>query len=286
MNYRHTYHAGSFTDVFKHIILTSLIKALLRKDNAICYLDTHAGAGYYDLFAEEAQKSKEFETGIGKLFHEKKVPGLIKQFLNCVQIINTHLTHSALSSLRYYPGSPAIMRYFLRAQDRLVLTELQPQQYQLLKNHFADSKHTSTHLLDGYQGLKAFLPPKERRGLILIDPPYERPNELAYLTAALPLALKRFATGVYAVWYPIKDRKNIDQFHRELKETVQPPILIAELSLYPEDNAQHLNGSGVAILNPPWQLDKQISEYLPWLWKTLSTRGQGQYQVKMLTASK
>lgn len=279
MNYRHGYHAGSFTDVFKHAILVSLIKSLLHKDTAICYFDTHAGAGYYDLFAEAAQKSKEFETGIAKIVHEKNPPNLVKQYLSCVQRINTRLSGSTISSLRYYPGSPSIMRYFLRTQDHMVLTELHPQEYQVLKDAFAGNKHTSIHLLDGYQGLKAFLPPKERRGLILLDPPYERPNELAYIASILPSVLKRFATGVYAIWYPIKDRTAVDHFWRSLRENIKKPILVTELCIYPENSPLHLNGCGMAIINPPWQLDKQILEYLPWLWKVLSIHKQGQYQV-------
>lgn len=282
MNYRHGYHAGSFTDTFKHAVLVSLIQSLSQKDGAICYLDTHAGAGHYDLFAEAAQKSLEFETGITKLFHETNPPELLIPYLNCIQKINARFSGLALSSLRYYPGSPSIIRYFLRSQDRMILTELHPQEYTALKKEFARTKQASVHLLDGYQGLKAFLPPKERRGLILIDPPYERPHELTELTALLSMALKRFATGVYAIWYPIKDRIEIERFHQSLKENIQKPILIAELSIYPENSPVHLNGSGMAIINPPWQLDEQLLVYLPWLWKQLSVHNQGQYQVALL----
>jgi 23S rRNA (adenine2030-N6)-methyltransferase len=282
MNYRHGYHAGSFTDVFKHTLLISLIQSLLHKETALCYLDTHAGTGCYDLMAEAAQKSKEFNGGIIKILHEKKPPRLIKRYLDCVQKTNAQLSGSVISSLRYYPGSPSIMRYFLRPQDRMVLTELHPQEYEILKNTFITSKQTSVHLLDGYQGLKAFLPPKERRGLILIDPSYERPNELAYIASLLPGVLKRFSTGVYAIWYPIKDRPPIDQFHRVLKEIIQHPILVTELSIYPENSPLHLNGCGMVIINPPWQLENQILEYLPWLWNVLSIHHQGQYRASPL----
>ncbi len=282
MNYRHGYHAGSFTDVFKHTILISLIKSLQQKNSAFCYLDTHAGAGCYDLWAEAAQKSNEFETGIAKVFNALNPPALIKDYLSCVQAINAHFSDSAASSLRYYPGSPVIMRYFARQQDRLVLTELHPQEYQLLKKEFARTRQANVHLLDGYHGLKAFLPPKERRGLILIDPPYERPNELAYLTSMLAHALKRFATGVYAIWYPIKARSIIDQFYRSLKDNIKNPILITELSIYPEESPLHLNGSGMAIVNPPWQIDDRISAFLPWLWQNLTIHHQGQFKISVL----
>lgn len=283
MNYSHSYHAGHFADVFKHMILVSLIKSLLRKENGFCYLDTHAGPGYYDLFAEEAQKTKAFETGITKVINQKNPPDLVRQYLNCVQRINSRLSKSLIASLRFYPGSPAIVGYFLRAQDRMILSELHPQEFRLLKNNFANNKHAITQMMDGYQSLKAFLPPKERRGLILIDPPFERPNEFAYLVSVLPQALKRFATGIYAIWFPIKDRPPIERFYKLLKENIQLPMLAAELSVYPETSAQHLNGSGMVIINPPWQLDQQLKEALPWLLKVLSVHGQGQQRVFSLT---
>lgn len=282
MNYRHAYHAGNFADVFKHTVLISLIRSLLQKNTAICYFDMHAGPGHYDLLAEAAQKSQEFESGIAKVFHEKNPPDLIQKYVDCVQKINARFSGTTISSLRYYPGSPFIIRSFLRTQDRMILTELHPEEYQLLKNDFKGSKQVGVHLLDGYQGLKAFLPPKESRGFILIDPPYERPNELTHIISALPATLKHFSTGVYAIWYPIKNRTEIDRFHHVLKNAISRPVLIAELSIYPEDNPLHLNGSGMAIINPPWQLDKQIMEYLPWLWKVLSVQNQGQYRVLAL----
>lgn len=282
MNYRHGYHAGSFTDVFKHAVLVSLIQALTKKEGALCYFDTHAGAGCYDLFAEAPQKSLEFETGITKVFYENDTPSLLIPYLECVKQINERFSGGALSSLRYYPGSPSIMRHFLRPQDRLVLTELHPQEYALLKKEFAKTKQAAVHLLDGYHGLKAFLPPKERRGLILIDPPYEKPHELVEIPAMLSMALKRFATGVYAIWYPIKDRSIIERFYLSLKENIQSPILIAELSIFPDDNPMQLNGSGMAIINPPWQLDEQLLSYLPWLWQHLSVHHQGGFHVSFL----
>ncbi len=283
MNYRHSYHAGNFADVFKHIILVALIKSLIQKDNALCYFDTHAGAGYYDLFSETAQKNKEYEIGIEKLLHQKNPPKLVNQYLNCIQRINNRLSKSIMASLRYYAGSPSIMRYFLRPHDRMTLTELHPQEYQLLKNTFANDQQVNVQLLDGYQGLKSFLPPKERRGLILIDPSYECPHEFVDLAAGLQTALKRFETGVYAVWYPIKNRPSIERFQQFLKEQIHRPMLLAELSIYPEDTATHLNGCGMVIINPPWQIEQQIQEILPWLWKILTINGQGQYQVKWLS---
>lgn len=275
MNYSHIFHAGNFADVFKHTILITLIKSMLTKTNGFCYFDTHAGSGYYDFFSEAAQKNKEFEQGIGKIFQKKNLPDIVKLYVNCIQRINNRLSQSTISSLRYYPGSPTLMRYFLRSQDRMILSELHPKEFQTLKSQFVNDEHVSVHLLDGYKGLKAFLPPKERRGLILIDPPYERPSEFATIVSTLPSAFKRFSTGIYAIWYPIKDRRTIDQFHAALKEIAQKPILVSEITLYPESGPLLLNGCGMVIINPPWQLDKQIDQFLPWLWKNLSHHGQG-----------
>lgn len=279
MNYSHSYHAGNFADVFKHAILVSLIQALQRKENAFCYIDTHAGAGLYDLSSLAASKGKEYASGISLVLKDKTLPGLIKTYIGCVQKMNPQ------PGLRYYPGSPSIARSLLRPQDRAVLSELHPRVFQTLKDSFEHDKQVSAHLLDGYQSLKAFLPPKERRALILIDPPYEQPNELAHIAATLPMALKRFATGVYAIWYPIKDRPPIERFYQTLKDSIEQPMLAVEFSIYPETSAQHLNGCGMIIINPPWQLDDQIKSYLPQLWSTLSQKNLGQQRLFTLTSS-
>lgn len=275
MNYSHSYHAGNFADVFKHAVLVSLIEALQRKDNGFCYIDTHAGAGLYDLFSDAAKKTKEYASGINLLLNQKIES--LQTYLACVKKANPK------PELRYYPGSPSIAQCLMRSQDRMVLSELHPKVFQTLKDRFAHDKRISTHNLDGYQSLKAFLPPKERRGLILIDPPYEQANEFSQLVSTLPLALKRFATGVYAIWYPIKDRPSIERFYKDLRKATELPILIAELSIYPETSAQHLNGCGMLIINPPWQLDDQINAYLPQLWSLLSPHGLGQQRIFTLT---
>ncbi len=285
MNYNHSFHAGNFSDVLRHYVLMLLIKSLLRKDNGFCYVDTHAGFGFYDLFSPTAKKNEEFKLGIGKLY-SKNPPPLIKEYVNIVQRINSRLSQSQMASIHYYPGSPMIVRHFLRPQDRMILSELHPTVYQKLKSQFAKDINVSAHLMDGYLGLKAFLPPKERRGLVFIDPPYERPNELATMPSILPIALKRFATGIYAVWYPIKDRPPIERFYRNLQENIQYPMLIVELSIYPENSPLHLNGSGMLIINPPFQLKKQCEETIPWLWRALSIEKQGQFRVQMLTTGK
>lgn len=281
MNYRHSYHAGNFADVIKHIILITLIDALTRKDTPFCYIDTHAGSGYYDLFSESTAKSKEYEGGIEKIIQRDNPPLLIKQYLDCIHHINNQLTHAKFASLRYYPGSPMIARHFIRAHDRIIACELQPQEYQLLKNTFSGDKQIAVHHMDGFLGLKAFLPPHERRGLVLIDPPYENPDEFTRIAHTLPIALKRWETGIYAIWYPIKEKRAVERFYKTLTSLIKKEILSIELTIYP-DIPQHLNGCGLVVINPPWQFHEKIKTLLPWIWKTLTINGQGQYSASLL----
>jgi 23S rRNA (adenine2030-N6)-methyltransferase len=271
MNYRHIYHAGNFADAFKHIILISLLQSLQRKETGFCYLETHAGIGRYELTSSAAQKSKEFENGIKKIFNGANPPVLIQDYLASVKKLNPEET------LDLYPGSPYFAKQFLRPQDRMVLSELHPEDYQTLKNFFARDKQVAVHHQDGYQSLKAFLPPKERRGLILIDPPYEKPDELAALPGILAQTMKRFETGLYAVWFPIKTRAQLKYFYRQLEVKINKPMLLAELCIYSESVPTQLNGCGMLIVNPPWQFDQEVKLLLPWLWKTLSINNQGDF---------
>lgn len=279
MNYRHGYHAGSFTDVFKHILLTALIESYKQKNAPFCYIDTHAGAGVYDLSATFASKTKEYETGIEKIIQSPSPPPLVKLFLNVIHQINNKLAHANYTSLRFYPGSPLLARQLLRPQDRLIACDLHPEEYQSLKNTLGGDKQCAIHHADGFQALKAFLPPKERRGIILIDPPYENIDEFSLIVRSLQPAIRRFETGVYVIWYPIKDQAAVKSFYRYLTNLIQKPILKAELTIYP-DLPNHLNGSGVTIINPPYQLDKTLESLLPWVWKALTINDQGGFLVE------
>lgn len=281
MNYRHVYHAGSATDVVKHIILTALVTSLTRKGTPFCYVDTHAGIGYYDLFSEFANKTKEYTQGIERIIAADNPPPLIKCYLDCVHRINNKLTQSKFASLRYYPGSPMVARHFIQAQDRMVMCELHRDDYESLREAFAGDKQVAVHHMDGFLSLKAFLPPPERRGLILIDPPYEDPDEFTHIVQSLPVALKRFETGIYAIWYPIKERAHVLRFYRTLKEKINKPTLVVELTTYP-DLPNHLNGCGMVIINPPWQIEITLNETLPWLWKALTINDQGGFSVSLL----
>ena len=281
MNYRHSFHAGNFADVLKHVTQTALLSALQNKEKPFCYIDTHAGTGFYDLSSEQSKKTNEYTGGIEKVIQAEHPPAMVKLYLDCVHQINNRLSGAKFASLQYYPGSPLIARQLLRPHDRIIACELHPEEYQLLKNTFAGDKQVAVHHLDGFLGLKAFLPPNERRGLILIDPPYENPDEYARIVHSLPSALKRFENGIYAIWYPIKEKAAAERFYQTLKKNIPLPILIIELTIYP-DLPQHLNGCGLAIINPPWQFEHTVNNFLPWLWKALTINNQGGYHAYLL----
>jgi len=254
MNYHHSYHAGNFADVHKHVILVALVRALQKKDTPFCYLDTHAGAGIYDLSDESAQKTGEYKNGIAKIWSVENPLDLMADYLSCVRSFNPD------GQLKYYPGSPAIVRYLLRPQDRMILTERHDGEYQALKKHFRGDKQVAVHHQNGWQGLKAYLPFKERRGLILIDPPYENNDELLQLPDYLAEALRRFETGVYAFWYPIKRSLRREAFYRDLKTKINRPVLLAEMKVMPEESFGGLCGSGMGIINPPWQFAVELKD--------------------------
>lgn len=278
MNYRHLYHAGNFADVFKHIILTLLIVNLKNKDKAFCYLDTHAGIGFYDLSLTEAQKTHEYESGILKLLQQKNFPTEFTDYLKIINLVNKN----SKNDLQFYPGSPLIVKYLLRPQDRMILCELHPEDVQLLKQEFMQDKQAAVHHMDGYQALKAFLPPAEKRGLVFIDPPFEQPNEFDTLKTWLDFVYQRWPTGIYAVWYPRKDIPQVKKFLQSLQNSQWSKILVIELNIYPEDSPQGLNGCGMVIINPPWKLDEELKKIMPWLLKVLAGSENGNFRVDWL----
>lgn len=279
MNYRHIYHAGNFADVFKHVILLSLLQHLHKKPQPFCYLDTHAGIGRYSLASTEAQKTLEYSQGIGRLYTAPDLPPLLAAYVEQVRAADP--ANTAAEPL-VYPGSPLLAQALLRPQDRAVLMELHPADATSLKALFRGNKQVAVHATNGYHGLKAFLPPPERRGLVLIDPPFEAPTEFAQLIDGLGKATRRWPTGIYAIWYPIKDRRATQRFEKELQKVNLPKVLLAELCLYPEDLPDRFNGCGMALINPPWQHDLLLQELLPQLAAVLTEPAQARHRVEWL----
>lgn len=275
MNYRHIFHAGNFADVVKHSVLALLLKSLQRKDTPFCYLDTHAGAGRYDLTSEAAQKTGEYRDGILRLWQAPPLPELA-DYLTAVRAIN------ADGTLRYYPGSPLIARFFLRPQDRMLLLELQPDESAQLKTVFMGDRQVTVVAQDGYAGLKAFLPPKEKRGLVLIDPPYESDREYDQVIKGLRIAHTRWDSGIFAMWYPIKSRPPVERFHRALLASGIHKILVIEFCPYPEDSSFRLNGCGVVVVNPSWKLDEMLQALLPKLLVVLEQHPAGRSSISWL----
>lgn len=257
MNYRHIHHAGNFCDVFKHALLLPLIRGLQRKEKGFLFLDAHAGVGAYD-FAAVAGRTPEYLNGIGRLWSRQGPPPVLTEYLGLVRRFN-HARGNSGASLRHYPGSPRIAAALLRPQDRLALTELHRDDFEALRAEFARERGVGLQRLDAYAALRAYLPPPERRALVLIDPPYEDANEVSRIHAGLAEALTRFPSGTYVVWYPIKDRGSVDAFKALLETLPLPPTLAVELTVFDRDPPDRLNGCGLAILNPPWQVADELA---------------------------
>jgi 23S rRNA (adenine2030-N6)-methyltransferase len=279
VNYRHAYHAGNFADVLKHVVLVGLIEALKQKQKPFRFLDTHAGSARYSLTSVEAEKTREFASGITPLLALSHLPSLLHIYLNVVRSFNVGLG----STLHTYPGSPLIAAALLRDSDRISACELQPDEARRLKAEFAGDSRVECHQRNGYEALRALLPPKEKRGLVLIDPPYEAQlDEYDAILAGLLDAHQRWPTGTYAIWYPIKLRQDAEVFYRRLAGLPHPNILVAELCLHQPNTALRLNGCGMAILNPPYRFDHTLADILPTLTKALEQSRYGTDDLRWL----
>jgi len=274
--YRHIFHAGNFADVFKHALLVRLLLALARKDKPFCYLDTHAGIGRYDLTHRWAQKNREYEGGIARLWQRDDAPELLQPYLDAVRAENP------AGTLHVYPGSPAIAQRLLRAEDRMVLCELNEKDKDTLRQRFARERRAGVHLIDGFQSVKAFLPPRERRGLVLMDPSFDRKGEYARVAEALGESHRRFATGVMAFWYPLMEPAALRSFESEVRETAVPKILQLELWVHPADWVASLRGCGLLVVNPPFGFEAEARALLPWLVEVLAAPGAGGQRVRTL----
>jgi len=267
MNYRHAYHAGNFADVVKHVVLTRLVDYLKQKDKAFRVIDTHAGIGRYDLSSVEAQKTGEWQGGIGRLVGvqlDARAAALLAPYLEAVRALNPN------GEMKTYPGSPLIVRQLLRKQDRLTAIELHPQDAVRLKAVFAGDIQARVIELDGWLALGAHLPPKEKRGLVLVDPPFEEEGEFSRLVDGLARAHRRWPGGIYALWYPVKDRKAVAAFRAALKETGIPRLLDIGFEIRPPSSEPSLDGSGMVVVNPPFTLESELRILLPALHKVMA----------------
>lgn len=275
LSYRHLFHAGNFADVFKHILLTRLIVSMNKKDKPYFYLDTHAGIGRYDLSHPWAQKGREYESGIKKLWERTDTPVAMKPYMDIVHADNPD------GHPRFYPGSPRIVRQLIRPIDRMILTELNKTDCAALYDLFEHDRKVNIKLMDGYQSLKAHLPPPERRGLVLIDSSFDRSREFSRIAKALQEAHAKWSTGTYAIWYPLMAPGVIRGFEREIEEAGIRKVLQFELKILPDD-ASTIPGCGMLIVNPPWKFDTEMRTLLRWVWSVLNVNNAGGLKVHWL----
>jgi 23S rRNA (adenine2030-N6)-methyltransferase len=277
MNYRHAFHAGNHADVFKHLVLTRLIALLSRKEQPFASIDTHAGLGLYDLRGDQATRTGEWLQGIARLWEAPDVPPLAADYVRVLHDMNPD------GELRYYPGSPELARRLTRPQDRVLLNEKHPQDGQLLKDNMKGDRRVAVHLGEGWHVPRALLPVPEKRALMLIDPPFEQLDEMQRCAKALKEAIARMRQTVAAIWYPIKDQRALKRFYQDLAGSGAPKLLRVELLVHPLETEQSLNGSGLAIANPPWGLEEELNELLPWLAQLLG-QTQGGWKMDWLIA--
>ena len=279
LSYRHLFHAGNFSDVFKHALLTRLLIALGAKEKPWFYLDTHAGTGRYDLAHEWAWKTREYETGIGRLWDRKDVPEALAPYMDAVRSQNPK------GRLRYYPGSPLLALKLRRPGDRLLLTELNKTDCAELEERVGHQRHVGVRQMDGYEALAAFLPPQERRGLVLLDSSFDRSGEFRRIVKALKGAYQLWPTGQYAVWYPLMGPAVMRDFARDVQKSGVRKVLRLELLVRkPETGAAMMPGCGMLVVNPPWKFDLEARTLLAWIGRALSTEGAGRSSVDWLVA--
>lgn len=278
LSYRHSFHAGNHADVLKHIVLMLIIESLQQKEKGFYYLDTHAGAGLYRLFSQEAEKTAEYAEGIGRLWQHDDLPTEVDRYVKLIRKLNY-----GGKELRYYAGSPLLAANLLRPQDRALMMELHPSDFPLLRNNFKAFENVTVKIGDGFQQVKATLPPKERRGLVLIDPPYELKEDYDLVVKAIEEGYKRFATGVYVIWYPVVLRQQTKRMIKGLEATGIRKILQIELAVRPDSDQRGMTASGMIVINPPWTLEKQMKSILPYLSTALAPQGTGGWSVNWIT---
>lgn len=285
MNYRHSYHAGNFADVLKHAVLAAVLDYLKRKDPGFRIIDTHAGIGIYDLSSVEAQKTGEWRDGVGRVMDadlSEPLAAFLSPWLEAVRALNPQVEAETETALQLYPGSPKLARMLMRKQDRLSAIELHPADAEILKSAFEGDYQVRVTELDGWLALGAHLPPKERRGLVLIDPPFEQKGEFDRMVDGLARATRRFATGTYMLWHPIKADSPLEAFDAKLTALGRPRTLTVRLLIRDNKTAPGLNGSGLVIVNPPFTLEAELSAVLPELAALLAQGPGASAEIRML----
>ncbi|PTQ71056.1 23S rRNA (adenine(2030)-N(6))-methyltransferase RlmJ [Pseudomonas sp. GV071] len=277
MNYRHAFHAGNHADVLKHLIISRIIALLARKEAPFVCLDSHAGLGLYDLKGDEASRTGEWLEGIARLWDADDLPASTDDYFGVLKAMNPD------GDLRYYPGSPELARQLTRDQDRVLLNEKHPQDGQLLKENMRGDRRVAVHLGEGWHVPRALLPVAEKRALLLIDPPFEQSDELDRCITALNESISRMRQTIVAIWYPIKDERQLKRFYQGLSKSSAPKLLRAELFVHNPDDATRLTGSGLVIANAPWGLEDELKELLPWLAKNLA-QSEGNWRLDWLIA--
>ncbi len=287
MNYRHHFHAGNFADVMKHILVSELCRCMQEKPKGVLLLDTHAGRGVYDLSlaskGDSLVRTPEHPDGIGRLWKQEELPKAVLDYLSFVKTFNLNRGGTAENNPQYYPGSPSFLIGLAREQDRVALFEKQPQECDILKiNCGRPSKEVRVTIqaLDGYTGIKAMLPPPEKRALILIDPPYELEHEVSAIAEGITHGLKRFPSGVFSLWYPITERMRLDELNEKLSGLKLPPTLRVEITVDPLLNG--LKGCGMLIINPPWHFDQKAKEIMKALLPHLKRSSSASIEVDWL----
>lgn len=275
LSYQHIYHAGNFADVQKHAVLCLLLEALSIKEKPFFVLDAFAGRGGYELTSDEAQKVGEFHHGIERVWKEAGAPGGLRTYLDAVAEYN-----GDGETLRRYPGSPWLIRYLLRPQDRMALCELHPAEFEVLRRVIRSEKRVKVCKQDAMEGIRAHLPPKERRGLLLIDPSYENKGEYETVAEAVIATYRHWREGTYAIWYPILPAARHEKLRAKLKRSGIRKILDCTLTI--DSEREGMFGSGMIIINPPWKLGEQMAQINPWLWKRMNCEGRGMFGAKWL----
>jgi 23S rRNA (adenine2030-N6)-methyltransferase len=276
MNYRHIYHAGNFADIAKHVGLLYCVEALKRKEAAFFALDTHAGRGFYDLQSAEATKSGEAERGIQRLIEAAIGNPALAEYFGAIRARRG-------KRLARYPGSPALIAAALRSQDRALFVELMPAEARAVEREMESTGRVRTEIGDGYAALKAFLPPDERRGLVLIDPPYESLDELKAMLQAFGDAYRRWPGGTYLMWYPIRSATQRSMVHARFEALRIPKMLFADLAVHPDDAGIGLAGSGLMLVNPPYGADEYLLEAYTAIHAAVASAGAGYVEVARLT---